>query len=128
MKGIKLINSFSDSSPCSQIKNISWIYLHQTIDFFLTLRKIFSSKALLHMVEQTLPIAVPWVCKFYQKIQQCYSLTQAQKVLSEYLFWTVFQSYYPIDPLEKQDLHHIGCLDKDQQNQCAENCPLQKMN
>ena len=38
---ISLINSFSDSSPCSQLKNISSIYLYQPFGSFLTLFGLF---------------------------------------------------------------------------------------
>ena len=84
---ISWINYFSDSSPSSQIKNISSIYLHQT--FGLTLFKIFSSKASIKSIAYGGANFVPFrefVCKFNQKIQKCYSSIQVQQVLSKCLF------------------------------------------
>ena len=117
----ELINSFSDSSPCSQIKNISSLYLQQTFGFFLTLFKIFSSKAAITSTAyggaNFVPIAVPRICKFYQKIQKWFSLIQVQQVLSKRLLWPAYQTYDLKNPLEKQGLHHVGYLDKGQQHQ-----------
>ena len=63
---ILLINSFNNSSPCSQIKNISPIYLHQTLGFFLTSLKIFSSKGFIISIAygraNFVPIVVPRIC------------------------------------------------------------------
>ena len=47
---ISLLNSFSDSSPSSLIKNISPIYLQETLGFFLTLSKIFYSKVAIRSI------------------------------------------------------------------------------
>ena len=63
---ISLINSLRDSSPCSQIKNMSSVYLHLTLGFFLTLLKILSYKGVIkstaHGGANFVPIAVSRIC------------------------------------------------------------------
>ena len=70
------------------------------------------------MVEQTLCKLLfrEFVCKFYQKIQKCYSLTEAWQVLSKCLLRPPCGPYYPKNPLENQGFYHVGYLDKDQQH------------
>ena len=65
-KLIPLINYFGDSLPCSQMKNKSSVFLHQILSFYLTLVKVFSSKAAIESIAYAganfLPIAVLWIC------------------------------------------------------------------
>ena len=63
---ISLINSWSGSWTRSQIKNISSIYLHKILRFFLTLLQIFSLKVAIKSIAyggtNFVQIAVPRIC------------------------------------------------------------------
>ena len=121
-KLLNLLRNFSiDSSPCSQIKKMLSMYLHDIIGFSLNALRMFPSKSVMNIAYGCLnfvTIVVPCTClNLFSSNLKLLLLALFQRVLCGCLLRFVCYLSIPKIFEEKSDLHYVECYDKEQERQ-----------